>query len=207
MTHEDQLVPRGTSSEVPDSEPRVPIRQPVPTLFTEVLAERISDLLVEGNTLAAISRMPEMPAYNTIFRWMKNQPTFRQQIKAARELRALHFEDQAIEVGTSQPEKDDVPGARLAAETFWKAAEVNDPTVYGKRTTVQGDASKPITFLIQTGFSEPPTGYQKPPELGPDGLIKPLVPELAEKIVDISDLETHDGPEDYELTPTQGGEP
>lgn len=145
--------------------------------YTPELADKILGWYIEGNTMAAIARKSEMPAYSTLINWARTHDEFRRKLQAAREVRALHFEDAALEAGTERPSKDDVPGARLAFDAYKWAAEVNDPSRYGKKTTISGDSEKPLTFIIHTGFPEL-TPEQRSPKLGVDG--------LAEKALEIS---------------------
>lgn len=150
--------------------PTAPSRK-IATLYRSELAERISDLYLEGKSLRSISMMPEMPSYSTIMKWLKQNPEFRALIDGARATRALHFEEEAINAAELCVDKDDAPAARLKFDAYRWGAEVSDPTRFGKRTTIAGDPDKPVQFIISTGFPEP-NEAQRPPELAADGTIK-----------------------------------
>lgn len=139
--------------------------------YSKDLAVQIAALYAEGRSLYSISQMSGMPAYATLQDWAKYKTEFREALSAMREIRALHFEDAAIAAAESAGHPADVPAARLKAETYWKAAEVNDPARYGKKVTHAGDASNPIKIVVHTGWTEPLNEFQKSPELGADGLI------------------------------------
>jgi hypothetical protein len=140
------------------------------------------DVLIEryegGMSLSRIGLMEDMPCYSTILRHIKNSADFREKIQAARMVRALHFEDQALEVAAAESGaigKDDVPGARLAYDANVWAAGVNDPTRYGKKITHAGDASNPIAFTVVTGVPQPE--LVSTIELNADGTVKSMTPE------------------------------
>lgn len=147
--------------------------------YSDTVARRIADHYAEGKSLHWISQLSEMPRYNTILRWAKENTEFRMLLDAVRTERALHFEDKAIESAENARGKD---ADRLRFDAYKWGAEVNDPTRYGKKVTHGGDSSRPITFVINTGFPEPNVN-QRPPVLGPDGLIqraKPVEAEVAD---------------------------
>lgn len=156
--------------------------------YSKDLAVQIAAQYAEGRSLHKISQVPGMPAYATLQDWAKYKPEFREALSAMREIRALHFEDAAIEAAEGVECPADVPAARLKAEMYWKAAEVNDPARYGKKVTHAGDASNPIKIVVHTGWTEPLNEFQKSPELGADGLIirpsKPVIEIKPEKEVD-----------------------
>lgn len=120
-----------------------------------------------------------MPSYATLMRWTKDNKKMRDEILAARETRAIHFEEQAIRVGSAAEglNKDDVPGHRLAFDTYTWAAEKADPSRFGKRTTIGGDPNNPIRIVVQTGVPDP-SPHQLPPELQADGTVKTVECEV-----------------------------
>jgi hypothetical protein len=122
--------------------------------YTPSIAENVASLYAEGKTLAAIGRIPDMPAAKTLYRWLHKHPEFREQLDSARIARAFQDEDEARDaLGEDDPDKAGL--ARMKFDGFMALAAVNHPERYGKRTTVQGDQSKPIRFVIQTGVPAP----------------------------------------------------
>ena len=167
--------------------------------FTENLAKRIAENYAEGKSLAAISRLAEMPAYSTLLRWVKENSVLRAALEGVRQVRALHFEDRALEVCEEATGKD---ADRLKFEGNKWAAEVNDPARYGKKVTHSGDASNPITIQVITGFGEP-NEFQRPPKLGADGLIEKPVIEIKAEVADVvrKDESSDSGNSDETTTP------
>lgn len=180
---EEETLPQVVAGDPADL-PAVPSRK-INTLYRSELAERISDFYIEGQSLRSISFMPEMPSYGTLMKWLKHNPEFRALIDGARATRALHFEEEAIAAAESCSDKDEAPAARLKFDAYRWGAEVNDPTRFGKRTTIAGDPDKPVQFIISTGFPEP-NEAQRPPELAADGTIKrrtkPVIETTAELV-------------------------
>lgn len=142
------------------------------------VCDKILALYVEGNSLYKIADMEGMPAYNTMLKWLKDRPEFKKQYDTARELRAIHFEEKALEAAERATCKDDTPSQRLKFDAYKWAAEVHDGARYGKKTTVQGDPNKPITFTVVTGV--PASEHIKPVELDERGIVKQVEEEIVE---------------------------
>jgi hypothetical protein len=120
------------------------------------------DLYIGGDSLLAISAREEMPAYSTLMRWLKDNESFRKALDAAREVRAVHFEERALEAAEAARDKDDVPAARLKFDAAVWAAGVHHPERYGKKTTIAGDAKRPVVFRIATGVPDPAPAALEP---------------------------------------------
>lgn len=154
-------------------------------LYSEITAERICEQYARGMSLHKISKLAEMPNYNTLLKWVRHHPEFRVMFEHAKAARAIHLENMAQEtaeeVYENAGEKDLVPAGRLKVDTYFKVAEVNDPTKYGKKITHEGNAERPIVFQVNTGFPEL-NEHQRAPELTADGVIaraKPVEAEIA----------------------------
>lgn len=150
------------------------------------LAKRISNAYLQGISLAAISRMGEMPAYATLLKWSKNHPELSKMLQGTRHARALHFEDAAIAAAENACGKD---ADRLKFEAYKWGAEVNDPLTYGKKVTHAGDSSNPVVLQVITGFG-PPNEWQTPPKLNADGTI-----EVKSEVADAASQDTAKGTE------------
>lgn len=151
--------------------------------YSETVAERICQHYAEGMSLQRISKLAEMPEYGRILRWVRQHPEFRVMFEHAKAARAIHLENKAQEtaeeVYDNAADKDLVPAGRLKVDTYFRVAEVNDPSKYGKRVTHEGNADKPIVFQINTGFPEL-NEHQRAPELTTDGVIARAKPVEAE---------------------------
>lgn len=152
--------------------------------FTPEIAESIALRYLEGESLLSISRDPAVPSYATILKWARDNDGFRNQLKNARQLRALHMEEMALQVAEATEDKDDVPAAKLKVDTYKWVAEVSDPDTYGKKTTVQGNASAPIMIVVKTGV--PDADDEQEVILNAQGLVEQKEPKTSDKLPDIA---------------------
>lgn len=151
-------------------ERRIPQERQTYQFKTPDTINSIEEMYLEGYSLHAISQMDGMPSYGALLRWMKDDADFRKRLDVARQVRARHFEEEAIRLAMAATIKEDVPAARLQFDACVWAAEVNNPQMYGKKTTIAGDLEHPPVFYISTGVPEKQD--DKPIELNPDGTIK-----------------------------------
>lgn len=170
----EEVPEAGTTDLAPSSRGR-----DYPVLYSTELANKITDMYMQGTSLAAIARLEGMPSYQTILRWVKENDECKKLFQGARYSRALHFEDVAIEATQNAQTKEEAITGRLKFDGAVWAAQVNDPGTYAKKTTVSGDASNPVQIVVLTGVPAP-MAHQKQAELGADGLIKDVVSEVVE---------------------------
>ena len=144
-----------------------------PILFDPGIGAQIIALYESGESLSAICRQPGMPSVGTVSAWIKDSKQHKESFEAARQVRAMQFEEKVIAEADAIPQysiPEDAAGTRVKIETYKWAAEMADPTRYGKKMTHQGDPDKPITFRVITGVPAP-TEAQLPPSLNQQGLI------------------------------------
>ena len=67
-------------------------------LYSEDVADRVVDAFIGGMSFLRISKLPGMPAYGTILRWLSDNKDFKEKMRSAREVRAVHFEEMALYV-------------------------------------------------------------------------------------------------------------
>lgn len=146
--------------------------------YSPELGYQIADLYSQGKSLAQIAAISEMPSVGAIYGWQKDKSEFREMMDGARAMRALACEEQAVEFALSPTNKDDVPAARLAFDSKVWQASVNDPARYGRKTTVSGDTSAPITIQVVTGV--PISPHSKNLVMGAGGIVKEVVAEVSE---------------------------
>lgn len=141
-------------------------------LYSEQLALAIAEAYAEGVSLAKISRMPGMPNYNTLMKWVRDRSELRIMIDGARKARAMQYEEEILEIAARADSflKDEVPGQRLKFDALAWAAEKNDGERYGRKTTISGDTSNPVTFIVKSGFPDP-TPEQEPAKIDAAGMI------------------------------------
>lgn len=140
-----------------------------PIFYSPELGSLILDLYVQGASLHQISELDEMPSYTTILRWARSSDKFKGEFENARLARALHLEERALALADEAGNDPDlIPSRRFKFDVFKWAAEVGDPSRYGKKVTVGGDASRPIVFRVVTGVPAP---LAPPTRLDASGLV------------------------------------
>lgn len=165
--------------------------------YSPDIAESIADYFTQGRSLSAIAKIDGMPSYGAIMRWYQTNKDFRKLIDDSRATRALFHEEEAIgavDTALDSDDKDRVALARLRFDTHTWAAGINDATRFGKKTTIEGNADKPITFVIKTGIPDP-LPHQVQPELGADGMVKKKDIETIGREVVVEEGTTPEGAE------------
>lgn len=119
--------------------------------YSERMSDAIVQMVMEGATLVQISKIPGMPPYYTICRWLSDQKVdFQKRYREAKKIRAEIMADAALE--TARNSKDyRISEDRLKVETLKWAASVDNPDEYGNKTKISGDPDRPVAFLISTG--------------------------------------------------------
>lgn len=134
-----------------------------PTIYSERLAARICAELAMGRSLRFVCRSDDMPGLETVFRWLREKPDFREQYAQAKSESADALVEEMIDIaddGTNDfIETEDgvrfnsehVQRSRLRVDTRkWIASKLK-PKKYGERLDmnhgVQPD--NPLAALIQ----------------------------------------------------------
>ncbi len=73
-----------------------------PTDFTDDLSDAICSRIAGGESMRSISRDDEMPAMTTLFRWLREKDTFRQQYELAKEESGELYADDIVDVADNQ---------------------------------------------------------------------------------------------------------
>ena len=132
--------------------------------YTEAMAEYIEARISDGDTLREVCREADMPAWRTVYDWMKAQPDFAARIARARELGeeailadALRIADTPIigvsktlkSDGSVEAKEEDMLGHRkLQIETRLKLLAKWNPKKYGDKVTHSGDPTAPISLIL-----------------------------------------------------------
>lgn len=114
-----------------------------PSGYTDKIAERICERIIEGESLTRICRDADMPCKMSVLRWLDSRPEFSAQYARAREQQQDTLADLAREKAeTATPEDWQVK--RLQIDTIkWHAGKVA-PKKYGDRTALVGDEEAPV---------------------------------------------------------------
>lgn len=129
-----------------------------PSEFTQGMADRICEGLIDGKSLRTICREDEMPSTSAVCRWLKANGAFREQYAQARELQADALFDDILDIadgvaalrGGSDP---DVARDRLSVDARkWMAGKLQAKK-YGDKVLNEhsGLDGKPIesTFTVE----------------------------------------------------------
>ena len=112
-----------------------------PTDYNETLAAAICERLVEGESLRAVCRDPDMPAISSVMLWLTKHASFTEQYAKATEERAHGmFEDMLDIADDAEEEASSVAKARLRVDTRKWALSKMMPKKYGDKIAhVGGD--------------------------------------------------------------------
>lgn len=115
-----------------------------PSEYSDEVADRICERLVEGHSLRKIALDDDMPSASTVFKWLSQQPKFAEQYARAREAQADTLADEIVDIADDgsndfmgEDEKyngDAVARSKLRVEARkWVAAKLK-PKKYGDRS-------------------------------------------------------------------------
>lgn len=123
-----------------------------PTMFTEEMAERICDGLMEGKSLVKICEEKGMPNRRTVLRWMEANDAFATRCARAREMQADLMDDKIADLIESvTPESAPADRVKLSA-LQWRASKLA-PKKYGDKVAVTDPEGGPLQVVIKR-FSE-----------------------------------------------------
>ena len=129
---------------VPKAKKKSPGR---PSTFTQVVADAVCDRLALGESLRAIVQDPGMPGQRTVYRWLEENESFRQQYVRAREEQAHAIAELAVEEATNAR---DAQLGRLAYDARrWFAGKLA-PKVYGEKVQQEhsGPEGQPLPVMV-----------------------------------------------------------
>jgi len=127
--------------------------------FSYELAMLICQKVAEGATMSQLDSDPEIPPLHIIQHWRRAQPMFDAELKLARKQRADVYHDRVAEIARNAGEmnygsREEIAGAKLAADQYRWLAEKGNPDAYGNKVTHEGSEEKPITMrVINTGIN------------------------------------------------------
>lgn len=106
-----------------------------PAVYSLELADKICELLGDGESLLSISKLDGMPGYSTVMRWLEqDHDGFRDKYARARDVQAHVRAEMAVE--KAETAKDAALG-RLAYDALrWHAGKLL-PKVYGDKSTTE----------------------------------------------------------------------
>lgn len=92
-----------------------------PSDYTEALADEFSNRVSEGRSLASVCADDDMPSQQTVYRWMREKPEFREKIAFSREERKentrhklMSMADRVLEDASLDPQRVNAAAHALA---------------------------------------------------------------------------------------------
>jgi hypothetical protein len=105
-------------------------------MFSDKLAERIFDELMDGRSLVQICAADDMPNRRTVLRWMEKDEAFATKCARARTMQADLMDDKILELAENcTPESAPADRVKLAAYQ-WRASKLA-PKKYGDKASVE----------------------------------------------------------------------
>lgn len=118
-----------------------------PTKYTDQLANDICERLMNGESLASITRDDKMPARSSVHLWLANDKTFSDKYEVARQIQADTYADEMEDI--ARDEKLDVQRARLIVDTRkWVSSKLK-PKKYGDKVDLTSDGEKIQPLLVK----------------------------------------------------------
>lgn len=121
-----------------------------PTSFNEAIAESICLRIADGQSLRSICEGQDYPDRSTVFRWLADNPDFRDQYARARELQAESLADDIIDIADNKGLEPNDKRVRIDSRK-WLAGKLK-PKVYGDASTLRhtGADGGPVQFANMT---------------------------------------------------------
>lgn len=155
----------------PTRKPREPAKpklpQGRPSAYTEELADKICNLIVQGMSCNKISQLDDMPAKSVIYFWLSQHQSFLDKYTRALEIRSLTFLDEATDIADDGSndyydktgkngevikvfDSEHVQRSRLRVDTRIKLLEKLQPRKYGPKVDMNHgvQTDNPIMQLL-----------------------------------------------------------
>lgn len=121
-----------------------------PSSYTVEVGDDICERLANGESLRAICVDDGMPGRSTVFRWLGDNESFRDQYARAREDQAETMADDIVSIADGDGVEDTAIATardRLRVDARkWVASKLK-PKKYGDRTTLAGDPDAPLAQI------------------------------------------------------------
>lgn len=115
------------------------------TKYTEELAIRICDELMDGRSLRQICLQDDMPDRTTVMRWMASDEAFASKCAHARVLQADLMDDMILEVANNCNSETAAADRVKISAYQWRASKLS-PKKYGDKLDVEHTGDMTVTF-------------------------------------------------------------
>lgn len=143
-----------TKKPAPKPAGKTPAKTGRPSSYSEAIAERICTELALGRSLVTICNAADMPARQTVFRWLDADASFRDRYARAREIQADTFADEIVDLADNA---EDANLARIQIDARKWAAAKQRPNKYSERVVneLTGKDGAAIAFKQITATMTP----------------------------------------------------
>jgi hypothetical protein len=168
-----------------------------PSEFSQEIVTAICERMAEGETLRKICSDPEMPARNTVLRWVKNDDGFKKQYETARQACMDWYADEIVNIAwdTSSDTIEGKEGqplcnhewiarSRLKVDSLKFLMSKLHPTRYGEK--LQLDPAPAEATLLKISWQHLPRGDEPRPKqitYDPGPLPKSIDPEVVARFL------------------------
>ena len=167
--------PRGFPAPVTFLDKDTGIQHRFPThKYTDAIAQKICEGLMDKRSLSAICRDPGMPSLRTVTRWLADPrlATFRENYRAARQVQAELLVDEIFEIANDtkddwkptynkkgeingyKPDNEAIQRSRVKIDTIkWYAAKMV-PRIYGEHVDISHDVTGDLAELLKAASNK-----------------------------------------------------
>lgn len=133
---------------------QTPVRRKIPDKhgrvthirYCRAVTEEICRRLAEGQLWHHMANTPDMPAYDTFYRWQRKHPEFAEAVRLSKEIAGHYKADRALEVAEATTAAT-VSADRLRVSTLlWHAAKAA-PEIYGSGKAAKRD--QPVEYVVR----------------------------------------------------------
>jgi hypothetical protein len=115
-----------------------------PTKYSNILADHICVLLMNGESLIKICKKEDMPTRETIYQWLLKYKDFSDNYARARQIQADYYAELLVDESLLATDKDSAAAARAKFQALsWYAGKIK-PKKYGEyRNGLEDEDKKP----------------------------------------------------------------
>lgn len=151
--------------------------------YSEDVIALLLERMTDGMSLTGICRLPDMPKYSQLVRWMKYHPWIRQALEDARMARAEHHRDKVMEEAErAESSKDPIEATKVKIQAHQWLAGVDDAR-YSSKNKIEANINMPTQIIVQTNV---PRG-QIESERVINGKIESIAPKPTEHFIEDKD--------------------
>jgi hypothetical protein len=115
-----------------------------PSVYSQQLAERICDLLMDGESLVKICEREDMPHRSTVMRWMASDPEFATQCARARTMQADLMDDLILDTAKASTAETAAADRVKISAYQWRASKL-EPKKYGDKLDLNHSGEVALT--------------------------------------------------------------